>query len=460
MSDAVRRFADDALRDRRTLRDDALLAVPMAVVAVAVGHLGQDDGRALDPAGWALLLGAHLPMVWRRRAPLLSFLALVGFLVPYHALDYHHGALMVVSMAALYTVASTGPVLRSVVAGAGVVGLMLAVKFSQGLPQGADALRVSGWIVAFLAFGICLRYHRQNVAAAVERAERAEQSREEEVRRRVVEERLRIARDLHDLLAHSITLVGVRTSVAAHVLNADPERLDRAAVARALEDIAETCRATRTEIRATLQVLRSGPDHGRGPLPGLNALPDLAAAARTAGAAVTLRVPGESAARRTPPAVGAAAYRIVQEALTNAVRHGGPRPEVDLLVREEVDALRVRVTNRATGAVPPSTHPPGFGLVGIREQARSVGGTLEAGPRTDGRFEVSAVLPLTTAPGLPGQPARRRPKTGATPVTTPAAPPGTPPGTPPALSFAVAAAGTHGGGPVAVTGPDGERATR
>ncbi|MGP2439238.1 sensor histidine kinase [Streptomyces sp. JW3] len=396
---AVRRPAYGAASERQVLVQDALSAVLMAVSAVVVGRLGQDDGRAPDTLGWALLLGAHLPMVWRRRAPLLSFLALICFLVPYHALDYHHGALMVVSMAALYTVAATGPVLRSVVAGAGVVGVMLAVKFSQGLPQGADALRVSGWIVAFLAFGICLRYHRQNVAAAVERAERAELSREEEVRRRVVEERLRIARDLHDLLAHSITLVGVRTSVAAHVLNADPDRLDRAAVARALEDIAETCRATRSEIRATLQVLRSGPEHGRGPLPGLNALPGLAATARSAGAAVTLRI---AAAPDAPPAVGAAAYRIAQEALTNAVRHGGPHPAVEVLVRETDGALHVQVTNRATEPVPPSAQPPGFGLVGIREQARSVGGTLEAGPRPGGRFEVRAVLPLTTAGGTGG----------------------------------------------------------
>ncbi|CAL9374994.1 hypothetical protein SUDANB145_00948 [Streptomyces sp. enrichment culture] len=440
MTRAARRPAGDALRDRRVLRDDALSAALMAVSALVLVRLGQDGGRAPDTVGWALLLGAHLPMVWRRRAPLLSFLALVGFLVPYHALDYHHGALMVVSMASLYTVASTGPVLRSVVAGAGVVGVMLAVKFSQGLPQGADALRVSGWIVAFLTFGICLRYHRQNVAAAVERAERAERSREEEVRRRVVEERLRIARDLHDLLAHSITLVGVRTSVAAHVLDADPDRLDRAAVARALEDIAETCRATRTEIRATLQVLRSGPDHGRGPLPGLNALPDLAAAARTAGATVTLRV---APAPDTPPAVGAAAYRIVQEALTNAVRHGGARPAVEVVVREADGALHVRVTNRATEPVPPSPHPPGFGLVGIREQARSVGGTLEAGPRPGGRFEVSAVLPLTTATGLSGRPATAsgRAGDGRRPLST---------GTAPAPAYAGAAART--------TDPDTDRA--
>ncbi|WP_240797808.1 histidine kinase [Streptomyces sp. F001] len=380
--------------NRRVMVDDSLLAAAMAASAVVVTQVGGTSGRAPDAFGWLLLLAAHIPMVWRRTAPIRSFLALTAFLVPYHALDYDHGALMAASMAALYTIASTGPVLRSALAGAGVVGLMLTVKFAQGLNEGTAALRVSGWIIAFLVLGICIRYHRQHVAAVLERAERAERSREEEVRRRVIEERLRIARDLHDLLAHSITLVGVRTSVTAHVLEQDPDRLDRAAVAKTLEDIAEACRAARVELRATLQVLRSGPDDTRGPLPGLDALSDLVATARAAGATVRLDV----AETQPPAAVGAAAYRIVQEALTNAVRHGGPNPAIRLTVREQAGSLHVSVTNRGTAPAVPSVHPPGFGLVGMREQARSVGGMLEVEPRRDDGFEVRAVLPFTTSP--------------------------------------------------------------
>ncbi|MBZ9641630.1 histidine kinase [Streptomyces sp. PSKA30] len=394
MSDTLRRLGRAVPGNRRVMVDDGLLAAAMAASAVVVTQIGGTSGRAPDALGWLLLLAAHIPMVWRRTAPIRSFLALTAFLVPYHALDYDHGALMAASMAALYTIASTGPVLRSALAGAGVVGLMLAVKFAQGLNEGTAALRVSGWIIAFLVLGICIRYHRQHVAAVLERAERAERSREEEVRRRVIEERLRIARDLHDLLAHSITLVGVRTSVTAHVLEQDPDRLDRAAVAKALEDIAEACRAARVELRATLQVLRSGPDDTRGPLPGLDALSDLVATARAAGATVRLDV----AETQPPAAVGAAAYRIVQEALTNAVRHGGPNPAIRLTVREKAGSLHVSVTNRGTAPTLPSAHPPGFGLVGMREQARSVGGTLEAGPHRGDGFEVRAVLPFTTSP--------------------------------------------------------------
>ncbi|MFC9670545.1 MULTISPECIES: sensor histidine kinase [unclassified Streptomyces] len=386
----------------RTLREDALLAVAAAVAAVVIALTTSGNGRHPDALGWALLMAAHVPSVFRRRAPVRAFLGLVVCVAPYHALDYNHTAPMAVSMTALYTIAVTGRPLRTLFLGAGVLGIMLGVKFGEGMTEGTEALRISGWIVAFLMVGVIVRVHRQYVASVVERAERAERTREEEARRRVAEERLRVARDLHDLLAHSITLVGVQTSVAAHVLQADPDRLDRAAVAKALDDIAETCRTARGELRATLEVLRAVPDDSRGPLPGLDGLPDLAEAARTAGATVDLSVDHVEA----PPAVGAAAYRIVQEALTNAVRHGGPGLTVRVGIRSRGDALHLRVAD--DGAPPPSSpspspsapepdRPAGFGLLGMRERARSVGGTLDAGPRAQGGFEVAAVLPTGVA---------------------------------------------------------------
>ncbi|MFI9779149.1 sensor histidine kinase [Streptomyces sp. NPDC051956] len=380
----------------RTLLEDALLGAAAAVAAVVIVLTTSGNGRHPDALGWALLLAAHIPSAFRRRAPLRAFLGLVVCVAPYHALNYNHTAPMVVSMTALYTIAATGRTLRTLFLGAGVLGIMLGVKFAEGMTEGTEALRISGWIVAFLLVGVIVRVHRQYVASVVERAERAERTREEEARRRVAEERLRVARDLHDLLAHSITLVGVQTSVAAHVLQADPDRLDRAAVAKALDDIAETCRTARGELRATLEVLRAGPDDSRGPLPGLDGLPDLAEAARTAGATVDLSVENMEA----PPAVGAAAYRIVQEALTNAVRHGGPGLTVRVGIRSRGDALHLRIADDGAPPPPPSPdpgpapdRPPGFGLLGMRERARSVGGTLDAGPRAQGGFEVAAVLP-------------------------------------------------------------------
>jgi signal transduction histidine kinase len=379
----------DPLTAPHAVRNDALLAAVAGVVAVGLA-LFVEDGRRPDALGWALLFACHVPLAWRRRRPLLVLLAIVACVAPYHALDNTHTAPTPATYIALYTVAVTGRPLRTVLVGVGVIALSTSVMLTVSMHEALKVLQISGWVVAVLFLGADVRFYRQYVAAIVERAERAERTREEEARRRVAEERLRIARDLHDLLAHSITLIGVQTSVAAHVLSADPERLDRETVAKALDDIAETCRSARGELRTTLEVLREhdSPD-ARGPLPGLDGLPDLAEAARLAGARVeqTVRI------RQAPPAVGAAAYRIVQEALTNAVRHAGPEPavRVDLVEREGV--LHLSVSDDGTGPAPGGT--PGFGLVGMRERARTVGGTLDAGPRADGGFEVTALLPLT-----------------------------------------------------------------
>ncbi|GHA48128.1 two-component sensor histidine kinase [Streptomyces tauricus] len=401
----------DPLTAPHRTRNDACLTAGVAVVAVLLALLVV-DGRPLDPLGWALLAGAHVPLVWRRGRPLLVLLAVAACASPYHALDYNHAVPIPATLLALYTVAATGTVRRTLLTAVVVLGPTLIIN-SFTNPDGAlELLRTSGWIIAVLFFGVDARFYRQYVASIVERAERAERTREEEARRRVAEERLRIARDLHDLLAHSITLIGVQTSVAAHVLTVDPERLDRRAVAQALDGIAETCRTARGELRTTLEVLRAnelsvnvagepaaepgsglGSGDGRGPLPGLDGLAALAEAARTAGAKVELDVHADG----VPPSVGAAAYRIVQEALTNAVRHGG-RDDLTVRVglRTAEGALRVRVTDDGAGPRGPGTTDgtPGFGLVGMRERARSVGGTLDAGPGPTVGFEVTAALPL------------------------------------------------------------------
>uniref|UniRef100_UPI000A67F216 sensor histidine kinase n=1 Tax=Streptomyces graminilatus TaxID=1464070 RepID=UPI000A67F216 len=372
------------------LRNDVLLALTAALIGTLLALFTDggssrpdvlDQGGRPDALGWALLLAAYVPIVWRRRRPMPALVALLALVVPYHALDYNHTAPTPASYIVLYTVAVTGRPLRTIVTGAVVLGISLSVMLTVSTHQAFELLRISGWIVAVLFLGIDVRVYRQYVSAIVERAERAERTREEEARRRVAEERLRVARDLHDLLAHTITLVGVQTSVAAHVLAADPDRLDRTAVAKALDDIAETCRTARGELRTTLEVLRAGQGEGRGPLPGLAGLPDLAETARAAGAEVELGIRVDE----VPPAVGAAAYRIVQEALTNAVRHGGREDlTVRVLLYGGEGALRVEVSDDGVGDAPGADGldgldgTGGFGLVGMRERARSVGGTLEA----------------------------------------------------------------------------------
>ncbi|MFD8685296.1 sensor histidine kinase [Streptomyces sp. NPDC059651] len=386
----------DPMHAPHKTRTDALVAVGAGALSAVLALLA-DEAAAPDALGWLLLAASAAPLVWRRRNPVLALLAMIPLLMLYHGLDNAHTAPMPQTWIALYTVAVTGRPLRTLLTGIGVTSVMVTVVLSIDAHQGLELLRISGWIVAILFCGVDVRIYRQYVASMLERAERAERTREEEARRRVAEERLRIARDLHDLLAHSITLIGVQTSVASHILTVDPERLDRQAIAASLDDIADTCREARAELRTTLQVLRGTGNGGDrhdadGPLPDLAALPGLVRAAEAAGARVDLRVRVPDG--RLTPATGAAAYRIVQESLTNAVRHAGPAPRIVVAVGPAgTGALRVTVTDDGTGPVGDGS-APGFGILGMRERARSTGGALAAGPRPGGGFEVSALLPL------------------------------------------------------------------
>ncbi|MFI0939256.1 sensor histidine kinase [Streptomyces sp. NPDC021020] len=378
-------------------RDIALAAVVLAVqAAIALGLPEAPRSHRPDAVGWLLLAASATVLVWRRRTPMWCLLAMLVVVAPYHYLENIQEAPVLSSIVALYSVAVAGPPLRTFLAVPTVFGLMATVMTVIAKPTAGSAmLQGAGWIVAVAVVGEVVRMHRTYIAAIKERADRAERTREEEAARRVAEERLRIARDLHDLLAHSITLIGVQTSVAAHILVADPERLDRTAVAGALDAIAETCREARAELRTTLKVLRADSD---GPLPDLEGIPALTRAAEAAGAKVELDL--DTKPLPVPPAVGAAAYRIVQESLTNAVRHSGAlSPLVRVSVVREGDALHVSVEDEGPAPVKPpeAGRPEGFGLVGMRERARSVGGTFAAGPRTDGApgFRVLAVLPCT-----------------------------------------------------------------
>ncbi|MFE3167281.1 sensor histidine kinase [Streptomyces sp. NPDC059224] len=408
---------------------DAALAVGVLVLQSAMGALlPSGQGHRPDTAGWALLVVTALVLAARRRWPMAVMLVTVAAVAPYHAMDNIHLAVVPASMVAVYSLAAAGPPPRTYLTVAAVVAIMVGVmSLTPDRHAATDMLRSGGWVVAVSLTGEAVRIHRKYVAAIVGRAERAERTREEEAARRVAEERLRIARDLHDLLAHSITVIGVQTSVAAHVLLADPDRLDRTAVAGALDNIAGTCRDARAELRATLQVLRG--DDERGPLPGLAGVGDLARSAEAAGVRVELAV--EPGTDGVPKAIGAAAYRIVQEALTNAVRHaGGTLVRVGLALDAEAAALRIDVTDdgpctgaqtqappqqdgrwrpwRAVAPARPRTEEPapaGYGLIGMRERARSVGGTLTVGPCPEGGFAVAAVLPLAGGGAFAGAPA-------------------------------------------------------
>jgi len=249
-----------------------------------------------------------------------------------------------------------------------------------------------------------VRSRRVLAAEAQERARQAERTREEEARTRVDAERFRIAREVHDTVAHTIAIINVQAGVTAYLLDKRPER-----ARDALLTIERTSSQALHEMRAVLGVLRDD-DDGRAPHPGLARIDDLVAMARDAGLDVKL----ESGSTETPlpSAVDTTAYRIVQESITNVIRHVGPT-RVTVALDHGTDVLEVRVTDdggpdadacaeAGAGAgdddiPPPGSAEPGRGIVGMRERCQLLGGELTAGPRARGGFEVWARLPLAAA---------------------------------------------------------------
>ncbi|WP_242910256.1 sensor histidine kinase [Actinomadura terrae] len=361
----------------------ATLAACAAVVAAMWPGV-----RPLDTLGAVLLAGVHLPLAMLRRRPGPALAALVVLALPYHLMQYQHHALVPAEVIAMFGYAVLGRRVRVVLSVAGF--LLLTCVVGMAMRAGGSSVReqiavIEGVVAVAIAVQVW-RSHRARVAAITERAERAERTREEEARRRVAEERLRIARDLHDLLAHSITVIGVQAGAAAHLVRGE-RPLDRDELGDALASIAATCRDARTELRGTLQVLRGTEAGPPEILPGVAAIAGLVEAARGTGLRVAFH---EEEIGTLPPQVGVAAYRIVQEALTNVVKHAAASTVTVRLAREE-GGLVVRVADDGRG--PSGGTPEGFGVLGMIERARSIGGTLDAGAGDGGGFVVTAVLP-------------------------------------------------------------------
>jgi signal transduction histidine kinase len=240
-------------------------------------------------------------------------------------------------------------------------------------------------------FGRSAQHRRAYLAVVEERARRAEESRENEARRRVAEERVRIARELHDLVAHQITLANAQATVAAHLFDMRPEQ-----TRTSLDELVRTTRNALDELRATVGLLRQPDDTSAptDPAPGLSQVPTLLEAFRRAGLEVSMHEDGT--ARPLPPAVDLTAYRIIQEALTNVTKHAAAG-SAQVRLAWKRDHVTVSVTDDGSGSRTPLERPPGYGLIGMRERATAVGGTLTAGARPHGGFLVSAQLPLPAA---------------------------------------------------------------
>ncbi|MET7902910.1 sensor histidine kinase [Streptomyces sp. NPDC005355] len=299
---------------------------------------------------------------------------------------------------ALYTVAARTDRPTTWRVGAATAALLTGAGMLFGLSPwySQENLGIFAWTGLAAAAGDAVRSRRAYIAAIEERAVRAERTREEEARRRVAEERLRIARELHDVVAHHIALVNVQAGVASHVMDNRPDQAKQA-----LAHVREASRSALDELRATVGLLRQygDPAAPTEPAPGLAVLDQLVDGFVRAGMRVEVEADLRDLLGSLAGSVDLTAYRVVQEALTNVHKHAGPEARVEVRIVRTHGALEVTVVDDGAGAKPDGTEGGGHGLLGMRERVAALRGSCEAGPLPEGGFQVRARLPLQTRMG-------------------------------------------------------------
>ncbi len=346
-------------------------------------QLPAGSAAAHTPAAAFLLVAvASLVLAGRRRWPRAVLVISVAAVSVYSGIGYENGAALLAPAVALYAVATKVPARQAIGwAAATLAVLMAATALNNPYGHFGGGFYLIAALVAVACFGgISVATRRAYVTSISERAEH-------DARRRIDEERLRIARELHDVVAHTMATINVQAGVAVHVLADRPD-----AAAEALQTIKTASKEGLRELRAILNVLRQADEADpTQPAPGLAQLPALIDGAARAGLDTTLAVTGPE--RPLTAAVDLAAYRIIQESLTNTIRHAGPATAAVSLAYGEGE-LRVEVADTGRGPAPAAgTQETGHGLTGMRERAASVGGTVNAGPSPAGGYRVSARLP-------------------------------------------------------------------
>jgi signal transduction histidine kinase len=378
------------LRDHPRVTDTIFGALIMAISLAS--QLTEHGSTLHRPSVWgvALTLGATAPIIWRRMAPVPVLLVVLVFQAAEEAWHYA-GAGWSGVLIALYTVGTqrSGTVLRRVA----TVLLPIVMAFiSWGVVRGDAPWQaiISTPVMFFgaLILGDNMRRRRERVDELAERADRAERERELLAHQHVQEERTRIARELHDVVAHSVSLMVIQAAAARRQLAVDPVRAEDA-----LATVEATGRTAMDEMRRILGVLRHGDaEPSLAPQPALADLASLAASA----ADLPLRLSADGDLHDLPPGVELSAYRVVQESLTNVRRHAGPVQKVEVSVQRHDAQLVVEVDDDGRGAsVAPNQ--TGFGILGMRERVHAYGGELAAGPRNGGGWRVRAVFPVGSA---------------------------------------------------------------
>jgi signal transduction histidine kinase len=387
-----------AARSHRFATDLAVAAVLCSATLIAGTAGPGGDGGTVPGTAVLAAVAAYAILLCRRRWPVPTLAATAGAAAVYMTLTSTHGWVVAAPLIALYHLAdTTSDRRRLLVTGASaalaLVGIPSLFASTSGL--GAENLAVTAACGLALAAGDASRSRRAYVAEVEERARRAEHTREQEARRRVTEERLRIARDLHDSMGHHIALINAQAGMAAHVFDQQP-----AMARQALTHIRQASRAALDDLRDTIGLLRQPgePAAPTEPTMGVSGLSNLVASFRRSGMRIDHEVDGS--VRPLPPATDVTAYRVVQESLTNVGKHAG-----DAAARVRFSfgpaALHILVEDEGNGGPAPDAdrslpdrRHAGHGIVGMRERVAAVGGSLDAGPRPAGGFRVSVVLPL------------------------------------------------------------------
>ncbi|MEU8530923.1 MULTISPECIES: sensor histidine kinase [Streptomyces] len=381
---------------------DAVVAVVVALIVVVwtlIQSRHQSEPTSHTVYGWLLIAVGCGALFFRRRMPVTVAVVTLLACAVYYPLSVYDGPLMIAFAIALYTTAAEG---RFAAAVALAAVTLLAVGLGEIRQQpghrqidDTSLAMLAGWLISLVAIGRAQRTRTAYLHEVAQRALAAEREQQARARQSATEERLRIAREVHDVLGHSISLINVQAGAVLHRLSKKPEpEVALAAAEEALEAVKATSKDALRELRATLGVLRQADEAApTSPASGLGLLDELVGRAGAAGLDVRTRVEGTPVP--LPPPLDLAAYRIVQESLTNVTRHSGARSALvtmDWGPRE----LRLRIDDDGEGA--PEDRPLGSGIRGMAERARAFGGELTAANTTDG-FRVDARLPLTVSEG-------------------------------------------------------------
>jgi signal transduction histidine kinase len=367
-----------------------VLPIVVGIIQVFGTYMASRDQhghRPFDLLAVLILVAGPAALAVRNRYPVAVLLIALFSTAAYVLVDYPRGPIFFALIVAFFTAVMAGrrvPAIAILIGGYVVIGWGRFFLGLDSAPRLEVALAIAAWLLVLLSLAEFARSRR-------ERALETGRVRAEEARRRATEERLRIARELHDVLAHNISLISVQAGVALHLIDEQPEQ-----ARSALGAIKDASNEALAELRSVLDVLRYGNEEPpRAPTSGLDRLDDLVARTEGAGLRITTNIDGVP--RPVPPGVDRAAYRIIQEALTNVARHAdSPAARVDIAYQP--DQLVVQVDDDGRGTSVAQTSNGGRGIAGMRERVAALHGELEAGPRPGGGFRVRARLPLDSPP--------------------------------------------------------------